>query len=55
MTVRLPELHIHPSHPIPPALPEFMDNEDLEKLGEVYTTFTQAKCTDEVLRYTKRG
>ena len=27
-----------------------MDNEDLEKLGEVYTTFTRAKCADEVLR-----
>ena len=36
-------------HPTP-ALPEFMDNEDLEKLGEVYTTFTRAKCADEVLR-----
>jgi len=39
-----------PFSPLPPALPEFMDNEDLEKLGEVYTTFTRAKCADEVLR-----
>jgi len=33
-----------------PALPKLMDNEDLEKLGEVYTTFTRVKCADEVLR-----
>lgn len=32
------------------ALPKLMDNEDLEKLGEVYTTFTRVKCVDEVLR-----
>lgn len=32
------------------ALPKFMDNQDLEKLGEVYTTFTRVNCQDELLR-----
>jgi hypothetical protein len=32
------------------ALPKLMDDEDLEKLGEVYTTFTRVKCADEVVR-----
>ena len=34
----------------PLALPKLMDNEDLQKLGEVYTTFTRVNCADEVLR-----
>ena len=36
--------------PAPLALPKLMDNEDLEKLGEVYTIFTRVKCADEVLQ-----
>lgn len=36
--------------PVLPALPKFMDDEDLGNLGEVYTTFTRAKCADEVFR-----
>jgi len=32
------------------ALPKFMDSENLEKMGEMYTTFTRVKCADEVLR-----
>jgi len=32
------------------ALPKFIDDEDLEKLGDVYTTLTRVKCVDEVLR-----
>ena len=35
---------------LPLALPKFMDDEDLENLGEVYTTFTRVGCADEVLR-----
>ena len=35
--------------PAPLALPRFMDDEDLERLGEVYTTFTRVRCADEVL------
>ena len=35
--------------PVLLALPKLMDNEDLEKLGEVYTTFTRVKCAGEVL------
>ena len=36
------------THPL--ALPKFMDDKDMEKLGEMYITFTRAKCADEVLR-----
>lgn len=36
--------------PPPTALPKLMDNEDLEKLGEMYRTFSRVKCADEVLR-----
>ena len=32
------------------ALPKLMDDEDLKKLGEMYTTFTRVMCADEVLR-----
>lgn len=35
---------------LPLALPKFMDDEDLEKLGELYTAFTRVNCTDEILR-----
>jgi hypothetical protein len=36
--------------PLPLALPKLMDDEDLEKLGEMYTAFTRVKCADEILR-----
>ena len=36
------------------ALPKLMDDENLEKLGEVYSAFTRVGCADEVLRSFKR-
>ena len=43
--------HMHHSPNTPPsALPKLMDDQDLEKLGEVYTTFARVKCADEVLQ-----